>query len=94
MAVTGLVFLAVGMGVNNAATFKILPQVIPSAMGGASGWIGGLGALGGFLFPIVQGLFIHDPKIADPGYNLSFTVYLAAGLVSLVLLVILTRKKK
>jgi NNP family nitrate/nitrite transporter-like MFS transporter len=94
LAVTGLVFLAIGMGVNNAATFKILPQVIPSAMGGASGWIGGLGALGGFLFPIVQGLFIADPKVADPGYNLSFAVYLTAGLASLVLLVILTRKKK
>lgn len=94
VAVTGLMLLAVGMGVNNAATFKILPQVIPSAMGGASGWIGGLGALGGFLFPIFQGLFIHDPKVADPGYNLSFVVYLVAGLVSLVLLVVLTRKKK
>ncbi len=93
LAVTGLVLLAIGMGVNNAATFKILPQVIPSAMGGASGWIGGLGALGGFLFPIVQGLFIRDPKVADPGYNLSFVVYLAAGLLSLVLLTILTRKK-
>lgn len=93
LAVVGLVLLAVGMGVNNAATFKILPQVIPSAMGGASGWIGGLGALGGFLFPILQGLFIHDPKVADPGYNLSFAVYLVAGLVSLVLLGVLTRKK-
>ncbi len=50
--------------------------------------------MGGFLFPIVQGLFIRDPKIADPGYNLSFAVYLAAGLVSLGLLVLLTRKKK
>ncbi|HTH13184.1 MAG TPA: MFS transporter [Spirochaetia bacterium] len=94
LAVTGLVLLAIGMGVNNAATFKILPQVIPNAMGGASGWIGGLGALGGFLFPIIQGLFIADPKVADPGYNLSFAVYLAAGAISLVLLTVLTRKKK
>lgn len=93
LAVMALVMLAVGMGVNNAATFKILPQVIPSAMGGASGWIGGLGALGGFLFPILQGLFIRNPKIADPGYNLSFVTYLIAGLISLVLLTILTRKK-
>jgi NNP family nitrate/nitrite transporter-like MFS transporter len=93
LAVTGLVLLAIGMGVNNAATFKILPQVIPSAMGGASGWIGGLGALGGFLFPILQGLFIADPKVADPGYNLSFVVYLAAGLVSLGLLVVLGKKR-
>jgi MFS transporter, NNP family, nitrate/nitrite transporter len=93
LAVAGLVLLAVGMGVNNAATFKILPQVIPSAIGGASGWIGGMGALGGFLFPIIQGLFIRNPKIADPGYNLSFATYLVAGLVSLVLLTILTRKK-
>ncbi len=93
LAVTGMAFLAVGMGVNNAATFKILPQVIPSAMGGASGWIGGLGALGGFVFPIIQGFFIRDPKTADPGYNLSFAAYLVAGLVSLALLAILKRKR-
>lgn len=94
LAVTGLVLVAVGMGVNNAATFKILPNVIPSAMGGASGWIGGLGALGGFVFPIVQGLFIRDPQTADPGYNLSFTVYLAAAVVSLILLSVLTSRRK
>lgn len=93
LAVAGLILLAVGMGVNNAATFRILPQVIPSAMGGASGWIGGLGALGGFLFPIIQGSFIQDPRVADPGYNVSFVTYLVAGLVSLALLAILTRKK-
>jgi NNP family nitrate/nitrite transporter-like MFS transporter len=93
LAVTGLVLLAVGMGVNNAATFRILPQVIPDAMGGASGWVGGLGALGGFIFPIIQGTFIRDPKIAESGYNLSFATYLVAGLVSLVLLTILTKKK-
>jgi NNP family nitrate/nitrite transporter-like MFS transporter len=93
MAVTGLVLIAIGMGINNAATFKILPNVIPSAMGGASGWIGGLGALGGFIFPIVQGMFIRDPQTADPGYNMSFVVYLGAAVVSLGLLLILTKKR-
>jgi hypothetical protein len=49
--------------------------------------------LGGFLFPILQGLFIADPKVADPGYNLSFVVYLSAGLVSLGLVVVLGKKR-
>lgn len=93
LAVTGLGCLAVGMGFNNAAVFKILPGVIPNAMGGASGWVGGLGALGGFLFPITQGLFIHDPKIADSGYNGSFLTYLGAAVVSLILLAILSFAK-
>jgi len=60
---------------------------------GASGWIGGLGALGGFLFPITAGLFIHDPTIADAGYNSSFIIYLVSALISLVLLAILARNK-
>ena len=90
----GVCLIAIGMGLNNAATFKILPSVIPSAMGGASGWVGGLGALGGFLFPILQGLFIKNPQIADPGYNLSFLVYALAAVLSILFLVLLTRKTK
>ncbi|NNM53715.1 MAG: MFS transporter [Spirochaetales bacterium] len=91
---TGVCLIAVGMGVNNAATFKILPSVIPSAMGGASGWVGGLGALGGFLFPILQGFFIKNPQVADPGYNFSFLVYALAAVLSVLFLLLLTRKAK
>jgi NNP family nitrate/nitrite transporter-like MFS transporter len=47
--------IAVGMGLQNAIVFKLLPHYVPHAVGGASGWIGGLGALGGFVLPPVIG---------------------------------------
>lgn len=95
LSVVGLCLIAVGMGVNNAATFKILPNVIPSAMGGASGWVGGLGALGGFVFPIVQGIFVRDPQTADPGYQASFLVYvIASGISGLLLAVLLAANNR
>jgi len=48
--------VAAGMGLQNAIVFKLLPRYIPDAVGGASGWIGGLGALGGFVIPPVIGV--------------------------------------
>jgi MFS transporter, NNP family, nitrate/nitrite transporter len=45
-----------GMGLQNAIVFKLLPRYVPDAIGGASGWIGGLGALGGFVIPPIMGL--------------------------------------
>ena len=48
--------VAAGMGLQNAIVFKLLPRYVPDAVGGASGWIGGLGALGGFVIPPVMGL--------------------------------------
>ena len=44
------------MGLQNAIVFKLLPRYVPDAVGGASGWIGGLGALGGFVIPPVMGV--------------------------------------
>ncbi|MBI1759362.1 MAG: NarK/NasA family nitrate transporter [Actinobacteria bacterium] len=48
--------VGLGMGLQNAIVFKLLPGYVPDAVGGASGWIGGLGALGGFVIPPVMGL--------------------------------------
>ena len=45
------------MGLGNAAVFKMVPKYVPHAVGGASGLVGGLGALGGFVIPPVLGLF-------------------------------------
>ncbi len=44
-----------GMGLQNAIVFKLLPRFVPDAVGGASGWVGGLGAFGGFAIPPVFG---------------------------------------
>ena len=42
------------MGSQNAVVFKILPRSVPDAVGAAAGWVGGLGALGGFLIPLAM----------------------------------------
>ncbi|MGI8414922.1 MAG: MFS transporter [Nakamurella sp.] len=55
LSLAATVVVAVGMGLQNAIVFKLLPRYLPDAVGGASGWIGGLGALGGFIIPPVMG---------------------------------------
>lgn len=45
------ILMALGMGVANAAVFKLVAQEVPEAVGGAAGWVGGLGAFGGFAIP-------------------------------------------
>lgn len=47
--------VGVGMGLQNAIVFKLVARYVPDAVGGASGWIGGLGALGGFVIPPLMG---------------------------------------
>ena len=48
--------VGLGMGLQNAIVFKLLPTYVPGAVGGASGWVGGLGALGGFVIPPIMGV--------------------------------------
>ncbi|EGT3615566.1 MFS transporter [Clostridium perfringens] len=86
LAIIGIILLAVGMGIANAAVFKIVPNAVPEAMGGASGWIGGLGALGGFLIPPVMASFLNKSGFA--GYSQGFSVFivlmiLAIGVIAL-----------
>jgi NNP family nitrate/nitrite transporter-like MFS transporter len=40
LALPGEILLAIGMGVCNAAVFKLVPQEVPQAVGGAAGWEG------------------------------------------------------
>jgi NNP family nitrate/nitrite transporter-like MFS transporter len=81
LAIPGVLLLAVGMGICNAATFKILPQAVPGAVGGAAGWVGGLGALGGFLIPPAMAFAVSD--LGQRGYAIGFIVFVVAALVSL-----------
>ncbi|MFZ0243485.1 MAG: MFS transporter [Desulfobacterales bacterium] len=90
MAITGEMFLALGMGFANAAVFKLVPKYSPAAVGGAAGIVGGLGAFGGFVIPPLMGLFI---KINGPaGYAHGFSVFLALSLMAVVLIVVLNRQ--
>jgi NNP family nitrate/nitrite transporter-like MFS transporter len=83
MAVPGVLLLAVGMGICNAAVFKIVPQVVPQAVGGAAGWVGGLGAFGGFVIPPAMAFAVSD--LGQPGYSIGFIVFVFLALLSLTL---------
>jgi NNP family nitrate/nitrite transporter-like MFS transporter len=83
LAVPGLILLAFGMGICNAAVFKMVPQAVPEAVGGAAGWVGGLGAFGGFAIPPMLAFAVRD--LGRNGYAIGFVVYLFLALLSLFL---------
>jgi NNP family nitrate/nitrite transporter-like MFS transporter len=83
MALPGQVLMAFGMGVANAAIFKLVPQAVPGAVGGASGWVGGLGALGGFIIPPVLAFAVSD--LGKQGYAIGFIVFVFLTLLSLTI---------
>jgi len=81
LAVPGIVLMAFGMGLCNAAVFKIVPQAVPQAVGGAAGWIGGLGALGGFVIPPILAFAVRN--LGKEGYAIGFIVFIFLALFSL-----------
>lgn len=87
LALPGVILLAVGMGTANAAVFKMVPQAVPRAVGGAAGWVGGLGAFGGFAIPPALGFAVRD--LGDPGYAIGFVVFVFLALLSLAMVWIL-----
>lgn len=59
------------------------------ALGGAAGIVRGLGAFGGFVIPLVMGLFV---KFSGPaGYPLGFAVFVGLSLLALALVTTLNR---
>lgn len=87
LAVPGVILMAFGMGKCNAAVFKLVPQLVPSAVGGATGWVGGLGAFGGFLIPLAMGFAVSD--LGMPGYPIGFVVFIFLALFALTMMWVL-----
>lgn len=58
LAFLGMMILGTGMGVANAAVFELVPVYVPDAVGGASGWIGGLGGAGTLVILPALGGFV------------------------------------
>jgi NNP family nitrate/nitrite transporter-like MFS transporter len=81
LSIPGEILMAFGMGICNAAVFKIVPQAVPQAVGGAAGWVGGLGAFGGFAIPPVMAFAVHD--LGTPGYAIGFVTFVFLTLFSL-----------
>lgn len=83
LALPGQLLLGFGMGICNAAVFKIVPQAVPQAVGGAMGWVGGLGAFGGFAIPPMMAFAVGD--LGTRGYAIGFIVFVFLALMSLVM---------
>jgi MFS transporter, NNP family, nitrate/nitrite transporter len=81
LALPGVILLAFGMGICNAAVFKMVPQAAPGAVGGAAGWVGGLGAFGGFAIPPALAFAVRD--LGQAGYAIGFVVFVFLALLSL-----------
>lgn len=83
LSILAIVLMALGMGAANAAVFKLMPQFVPQAVGGAAGIIGGLGAFGGFAIPPILGTIVGI--LGTAGYAFGFLTYVLLSLLSMAL---------
>ena len=90
LSVAAEILMAIGMGVANAAVFKLVAQEVPEAVGGAAGWVGGLGAFGGFAIPPLMGTIVQVQ--GTEGYRNGFLVFICLAAISLLLVGVLKRK--
>lgn len=90
IALIGEVIMGVGMGIANGAVFKLVPTYVSKAPGGASGWVGGLGAFGGFVVPPLMGMFID--AYGKSGFSRGFILYVILSVISMVISFLLMRK--
>lgn len=93
-SIVGILILAIGMGATNAAVFKIVPKAVPHAIGGASGWIGGIGALGGFVIPPLMASFIDQSGSNLAGYSMGFLVFIVLAVIALIILALINKANK
>lgn len=91
LSLLGTSVIALGMGLQNAVVFKLLPRYVPEAVGGASGWVGGLGAFGGFALPPVMGA-IAGASGTPAGYARSFLALTALVVLDLMVVAWLERR--
>lgn len=92
LSIIGCVLLAIGMGTGNASVFKLVPQEVPEAVGGAAGWVGGLGALGGFIIPPAMGYAVS--VTGQDGYRTGFSLFVALAVIALSLTFVLKSQRR
>lgn len=73
LSLIGMIVIGTGMGVANAAVFGLVPKYVPDAVGGASGWIGGVGGAGTLIIIPILGLFVD--AYGEIGYARGFIVF-------------------
>ena len=65
---------------------------VPQAVGGASGWVGGLGAFGGFVIPPSMGILVS--MLRETGYARGFIIFIFLIIISIVFSVVLKSSDK
>ena len=68
---------------NNGATMKLVPVYVSEGVGGANGWVGGLGAFGGFVFPPLMGRIVDLSP--TNGYGLGFLLFTGFAILVMVI---------
>jgi len=82
LACVGMMVLATGMGVANAGIFGLVPKYVPDAVGGASGWIGGVGGAGTLIVLPLLGVFVD--VMGPIGYARGFSVFVVMSAVCML----------
>lgn len=90
LSTLSVLVMAFGMGAANAAIFKLVPQAVPQAVGGASGWVGGLGAFGGFVLPPLLGNIVA--RTGNDGYAWGFGLFIGMAAIALGLTWVLRKQ--
>ncbi len=83
VSLAGEILMGAGMGIANGAVFKLVPKYVPHATGGAAGWVGGLGAFGGFVVPPILGIFVQNYGVI--GYSKGFIVYVILSIFAIII---------
>ena len=92
ICISAVILLACGMGVNNAAVFKLVPHFVPRTIGGAAGWIGGIGAFGGFVIPPLMGEIVNI--YGKTGYSMGFAIFAILSIFNLLIIFDLLKRAK
>ncbi len=79
LAFVGMMVLGTGMGIANAAVFELVPKFVPEAVGGASGWISGIGGGGTLVILPVMGYFVD--VFGEIGYARGFATFVVLSVM-------------
>jgi NNP family nitrate/nitrite transporter-like MFS transporter len=85
-----LVTAMVCLGLGNGAVFQLVPQCFRKQIGIATGVVGAIGGVGGFLLPMLLGQF----KQATGSFRLGFVVLAAVALTSFLLIRVLMARNE
>ncbi len=87
----GTMILATGMGLANAGIFGLVPKYVPRAVGGASGWIGGVGGLGTLIVLPLLGTFVD--QMGSTGYAQGFIIFVILSAACMIVGFLLNRSR-